>query len=106
MSWLGKQVGNRVSGTSKWLGKTIKNGTDWLHKANRVIGSVKDRYSMTKKGIIEGAERYSPILGNIAKEGIKFLEGEAQAFIDPVVKQAQPILSLGSGLSRALQSYG
>lgn len=76
MGWLGKTVGSAVSGANSWLGKTISNGSDFLHKSKRVIGSVLDRYAKTKKNVLGAIDSFDPSLGNIARKGVQFVEDE------------------------------
>ena len=98
MGWLGKSIGSAVSGANLWLGKAIGNGSDFLHKSKRVIGSVMDRYAKNKKNILGAIDNFDPSLGNLARKGVNFVEGEigntvmggARPFVNLLTNNASP----------------
>lgn len=105
MSYLGKFIGNHISGASKYLGKTFVNGSQYLGKLNQQIGVVRDKYERTKKDVLGKIEEYNPKLRELAESGVNFLEGEAMNFLNPIQSEAQPLLKLGSNIGRLLQNY-
>lgn len=105
MSWLGKSVGNHIAGGAKYLQKNIQNGSNFLGKLHQGYNSLRDKYAETKNNILGTLQEYNPNLRNLAETGIGFIEDEAKSFIEPIRKQAEPFLNLGSGVSRLLQNF-
>lgn len=105
MSWLGKEVGNHIAGANKYLGKMIGNGSNYLGKLHQGFNSLRDRYAETKNEILGTLQEYNPNLRSLAETGINFIEDEAKSFVEPIRKQAEPFLNLGSGVGKLLQNF-
>jgi hypothetical protein len=105
MSWLGKSVGNHIAGANKYLHKVIGNGSNYLGKLHQGYNNLRDKYAETKNEILGTLQEYNPNLRDLAETGIGFLEGEAQSFLEPIKKQVEPFLNLGSGIGKLLQNY-
>jgi hypothetical protein len=102
MGWLQKSVGDKIAGASKYLGKTLNNGSSWIHKANRIIGSVQDRYSNAKKNILSGISNYNPELGKLANKGVSVLESEIKNQLQPYLDRAKNLAGVSG---RALMNF-
>ena len=105
MSYLGKFVGNAVAGGVRYLGKSVSNSSQYLGKLHQTIGTVRDKYERTNKDVLGKIEEYNPKLRELAETGVNFLEGEAMNFLNPIQREAQPLLKLGSNIGRLLQNY-
>jgi len=105
MSWLGKTVGNHIAGATKYLHKNIQNGSNFLGKLHQGYNSLRDKYAETKNEILGTLQEYNPNLRNLAETGIGFIEDEAKSFIEPIRKEGERFLNLGSGVSRLLQNF-
>jgi len=105
MSYLGKFIGNHIAGGVRYLGKSVNNGSQYLGKLNQTIGTIRDKYERSKKDVLGRIEEYNPKLREIAESGVNFLEGEAMNFFNPIQREAQPLLSLGSNIGRLLKNY-
>ena len=103
MPFLGKNAGSHVSGSVKWLGKQISNGSSYLGKAHRLIGSAHDRYSDVKNNIVRHVNAYNPNLGGLLKAGAGLLEKRVGDFVQPFTSQLNPLMRLGQGIGSSLQ---
>jgi hypothetical protein len=102
MGWLGKSVGSHIAGAAKYLGKNISNGSSWIGKTNRIIGSVRDRYANAKKSLLTNISNYNPEIGKLAKSGIGILENEVSNQLQPYIDRAKNIAGMGG---RALLNF-
>ena len=101
--WYHKHPADHVAGASKWLGKSISAGTQWLGRVQQHVGDLKDKYALMKKqGLDYLTNQYSRQLADLAKQGVGFLEGQASR----VASEATPMLSLGSAVGKAFADYG
>ena len=105
MSWLGKSVGNYIAGASKSLHKNIQNGSNFLGKLHQGYNSLRDKYAETKNEILGTLQEYNPNLRSLAETGIGFIEDEAKNFIEPIRKEGERFLNLGTGIGRMLQNF-
>ena len=105
MSWLGKSVGNHLSGANKFLHKTIQNGSNYLGKLHQGYNNLRDKYAETKNSILGTLQEYNPNLKDLAETGIGFLENEASNFLEPIRKEVEPFLNLGTGIGKMLQNF-